>query len=128
MKPLDQQNSSEVTRHIPEFSGEELKLIQAIKLGDFEKNPELRARLTAWVDSQMAETAKDPSPRANWAFDLKKCWLYAKAGLRDFAEENASDLIHSIRNSEKQIGAEAVKEWEGRLADFWDFFDGKLDV
>jgi hypothetical protein len=94
-----------------EFSGQELQLIQHLKLGNWEKDAALREAFVAWVDQCQVECAKDTSPRSNVDFLMKKAKLLYMAGLEG---EAWADLIDA-RTLADNLGEQAIVDEANKI-------------
>lgn len=92
-----------------EFNGEELKLIQAIRLGDQEKDPVLNKRYLDWLDKAMEVAAASDSALGQVTLLLKKAKLMFQAGKLNEAFSEAMDARTYAENMRSKLGENAGK-------------------
>lgn len=91
-----------------EFDGEELKLIQAIRLGDLEKDPSLNKRYLDWLDKAMKVAAANESALGQGTLLLKKAKLMFQAGKLNEAFSEAMDARTYAENMRSKLGERAA--------------------
>ena len=92
-----------------EFDDAELKLIQAIRLGDLEKDPGLNKRYLDWLDRAMVVAAGDKYAIGQVTLLLRKAKLLFQAGRFNEAFSEAMDARTYAENMSSKLGESAAR-------------------
>ncbi|MCC6643566.1 hypothetical protein IT411_02350, partial [Candidatus Peregrinibacteria bacterium] len=90
-----------------EFNGDELKLIQAIKLGDLEKDEVLKKRFTDWLNQEAEKAEKSGDFADQILMSLRRAKLLFQAASYNDAFREAMDARTYAENMQGQLGEEA---------------------
>jgi|GEM_PF-5925173 len=99
----------------------EAKLIQALKLRDFDKDEKLRADFLNWDAEERLKAEKNPSPMGNFGRMVKKLKLLVMAG-SSYSEYMQDDLA-DIYTLAGELGSKASTFAQSEKDEFNDLMD-----